>query len=311
MEEFLAQAEANSYMDYHVKGLDYLCLKRSEGLTLKVYFFEGDVKDLPEVVNPHNHKYDFTSEVLSGVVENILYRTSVSNPGKNGTAYQRFDYHSPLNGGGGFSESAKESVLVIRKRTKYHLGNQWKSNATDIHTLRIHSPGTILLLRQFEDVTPIDVPTQTFVPEGLPAPSLTGLYSRFTRDRIVLRMRQVEAKTGKSISELIQASEVIRDSERPNWGKFPIKVGYRVQVKRGYADSGVVLELRDSEALVSWDDSPTKPSWIDLDLIEPQVLLRQEPTYLNMQDYKDIKEYSESASKLGVQSTGSGDALRT
>ena len=57
MEEVLA----NSFRDFHAKGLDYVCLKRRPSETVKLYFFDGDVSKLPEVVNPHDHRYDFST----------------------------------------------------------------------------------------------------------------------------------------------------------------------------------------------------------------------------------------------------------
>lgn len=34
---------ANSFRNFHTKGFDYLCVKRSAELTRKVYFFEGNL----------------------------------------------------------------------------------------------------------------------------------------------------------------------------------------------------------------------------------------------------------------------------
>lgn len=56
----------NSYRDFHAKGLDYVCLKRTPDHTVKVYFLDGDVSKVPEVVNPHDHRYAFETTVLSG-----------------------------------------------------------------------------------------------------------------------------------------------------------------------------------------------------------------------------------------------------
>lgn len=41
---------ANSYKDFHCKGLDYICLQRKPFLTIKAYFFEDAIVDLPEWV---------------------------------------------------------------------------------------------------------------------------------------------------------------------------------------------------------------------------------------------------------------------
>lgn len=63
---------ANSFKDYHVKGFDYICLQRSPRETVKLYFFDGDVSKMPEVVNPHDHRYDFDTVCLSGAVEYLV-----------------------------------------------------------------------------------------------------------------------------------------------------------------------------------------------------------------------------------------------
>lgn len=42
--------------------------KRTPEHTRKVYFFDGKVSQLPEVVSPHDHRYDFTTTVLAGVM---------------------------------------------------------------------------------------------------------------------------------------------------------------------------------------------------------------------------------------------------
>lgn len=55
---------AHSFTDFHAKGLDYLCLLRSPEITVKAYFFEGDVASAPEVVVPHDHRYCFNTRVL-------------------------------------------------------------------------------------------------------------------------------------------------------------------------------------------------------------------------------------------------------
>lgn len=68
MEEVIA----NSFKDFHSKGLDYICLRRSPVLTTKLYFFDGDVSKLPEVVNPHDHRYDFSTVCLSGCVFRLV-----------------------------------------------------------------------------------------------------------------------------------------------------------------------------------------------------------------------------------------------
>lgn len=201
LDSLLPHAMEHSFRDFHAKGLDYLCLRRSEDLTLKVYFFDGDSSLTPEVVNPHDHRYDFTSRVLDGVVENVTYRHSVL-PGV-GLKYHAFSYLTPLNGGSGFKERGS-AELVEDSRRPYYKGDQWRSYSETVHTLSIRERGTVLLLRQFRDCVPVGMPTTTYVQEGRSAPTLDGLYSRFTTDQLIARVTELEARTGMSVSDLLR-----------------------------------------------------------------------------------------------------------
>jgi hypothetical protein len=165
---------ANSFKDYHVKGFDYVCLKRSPTETLKLYFFDGDVSKLPEVVNPHDHRYDFDTWVICGRTEN--------------------KFRTPLNGGNGFTWKGecriKETASCV-----YQPGEHYFMKADEFHTIRIVENESVIMLRQLEDVVPLDVPTRTFTRSETP-PSLAGLYSRFTPDQVLARLKQFEERTG-------------------------------------------------------------------------------------------------------------------
>ena len=96
------------------------------------------------------------------------------------------------------------TVQLKRERTDNHLaGAVCDSNSAEIHTLSIRKPGTVLFLRQYVDVIPIGTPTRTFVPADRSAPSLRGLYRRFTRDELVAKIVELEARTGKTIDDLL------------------------------------------------------------------------------------------------------------
>ena len=169
---------ANSYKDFHTKGFDYICLYRRPELTLKVYFFNGDVRKLPEVVNPHDHRYTFMTEPLAGCVENVDFTFSPT-----GKVYNRFEYRTPLNGGNGFTWK-EEMRLKEYARQAYRPGQQYLLHGHQLHTIRIVEEGTILLLLQGPDTMPLDQPTYTYTPGNEP-PSLSGLYSKFTADQII------------------------------------------------------------------------------------------------------------------------------
>lgn len=167
----------DSYRNFHAKGLDYLCLKRTPLMTVKAYFFDGDVAKLPEVVMPHNHRYNFLTTVLSGEVMNELY-----SPGEGGweaKTYNQFSYMTPLNGGAGFTYEG-EVLLHKVSHISYREGRRYFSLFGDIHTIRIMEPETILVLYQHEDRVPIEAPTQAYSRDSKEPPSGHGLYDIMT-----------------------------------------------------------------------------------------------------------------------------------
>ncbi len=193
--------QANSYRDFHARGLDYLCIRRDLELTLKVYFFDGDASKIGEVVNPHDHRYHFESRVLAGEVENVIY-SETNEPAEH---FDLFHYTTPLNGSTQPGFKYLRTAQLKRDRTDNHqAGAVWDSRSAAIHTLSIRKPGTVLFLRQYVDVLPIGTPTRTFVPADRGAPSLQGLYRRFTRDEIVAKIAELEARTGKTVDDLLK-----------------------------------------------------------------------------------------------------------
>jgi hypothetical protein len=188
MEEIIA----NSFKDYHTKGFDYLCVRRTPTETLKLYFFDGDVSKLPEVVNPHDHRYGFDSYVLAGATENIWFKEG------GGKLYNRFAYMTKLNGGNGFTEAGTVKLRTLA-RGKYTKGNGYAMRADELHTIRIVENESVLMLRQYEDVVPLDQPTMTYCLSDQP-PSLDGLYSRFTPDEVIAKLKNFHDRTGISLS---------------------------------------------------------------------------------------------------------------
>jgi hypothetical protein len=190
-EEALAGMVANSFKNFHVRGFDYICLKRTPQHTRKVYFFDGDVSQLGEVVNPHDHRYDFKTTILSGVMSNSHYTCD----GDEGERYQEFEWRTPLNGGDGFTWK-RETRLAERQRFMYRPGETYHMEAHEFHTIRMHAQGTVILLDQFEDKVAVDVPTRTFMATKA-APPLDGLYERFTVDEIIARHQTISALLSK------------------------------------------------------------------------------------------------------------------
>jgi len=192
-EEALQDILTHSFKDFHCRGFDYICLKRSPERTLKVYFFDGDVSKLPEVVIPHDHRYGFQTTVLSGCVENRTYFTGNGEYVPWSNAFEEFEYQTPLNGGDGFTW--KRTVDLYNKLSNwYDRGCSYRSTSKDIHTIQIRGPRTVLILEQGPDEVPEGVPTRAFRParQGKVPPSLDGLYNKFTADEALARIRQIK-----------------------------------------------------------------------------------------------------------------------
>jgi hypothetical protein len=192
------QVVANSFKDYHTKGFDYLCVQRSPEETVKLYFFDGDVTKLPEVIAPHNHRYDFETWVANGASENVWFTRSPTLTQKKGEVYNWFEYRTLLNGGNGFTFAGEEELFEA-KRMQFGAGDSYFMHAEDLHTIRIVKNETLLILVQFEDLVPLDKPTWTYCKGN--APSLDGLYSKFTADEVISRLRMFEDRTGLLFTE--------------------------------------------------------------------------------------------------------------
>lgn len=180
-EENIGSLLGASYRNFHAKGLDYVCLHRSPEYTIKAYFLDGDVTKVPEVVNPHDHRYAFKTTVFAGAMADHRFTRG------EGDVYQAFDYMTPLNGGNGFTFRGEER-LSIAESTFLPVRAQLSTRATHLHTIQMLSNQTVLLLEQFADEVPMDSPTSTWVRNGQPAPDTSGLYDRFTADQFRSRV---------------------------------------------------------------------------------------------------------------------------
>lgn len=181
---------ANSYRNFHAKGLDYLCLQRSPQMTVKAYFFSDRKTAVPEVVCPHDHRYPFATTVIAGTTGHKRYvcQPDFLNIPPN---FQMFTWRTPLIGGTGF-QWVREARLDCQFTERYEAGQTYFCRSDEIHTIQVHSDDTILLLTQFADVVPLDEPTFTFVPgDNHQPPSLDGLYDRMTADVALSRLAQL------------------------------------------------------------------------------------------------------------------------
>lgn len=198
---------ANSFRNFHTKGFDYLCISRTPELTRKVYFFDGELAQLPELVIPHDHRYPFVTTVFSGAVRNKRFmriRPETASDfavqaymagGQSLPIFDRFEYRTPLNGGDGFTWAGEDYLFEQRGRDhnfgSYTRGQFYRSSETDIHTLDIRCEGTVIMLEQLADVVPLDQPTSAWREVGdRTPPNLSGLYDRMTPDHARARIEQ-------------------------------------------------------------------------------------------------------------------------
>lgn len=165
----------HSFLNYHAPGMDYLCLHRSDDLTVKIYFIDPSrlqtcgVRDY--LVSPHDHAYSFDTVVLRGHVTNVNFAASPSVPGSrydpivtNEWRYRASDRHF---------EQTHRVNLWETSRDYLNVGEAYHLSSTAVHTIVV--PGglpTALLLFQQRDVK---TETRFF---GLDAPDLDGLYQR-------------------------------------------------------------------------------------------------------------------------------------
>lgn len=183
----------HSYRDFHAKGLDYLCLSRTPELTLKAYFFaEGmDSQKVGEVINPHDHRYDFLTQCFSGTIRNKWFRFPPCWDGESigdecGPMYDVYEWRTPLLGGNGFTHIDSVPLQQYREQD-FTPGQQYYMPAPAFHTIQVMAPETCIVLAQYEDEVPADQPTHTFTQAKQP-PDIHELYGRFTADQAVKRL---------------------------------------------------------------------------------------------------------------------------
>lgn len=184
----------NSFTNFHVKGFDYLCLKRSPHVTDKIYFFEGDVAHLPEVVNPHDHRYNFKTTVLTGAMSDSTYKVVSGGPTAAPVFYEH-EWRTPLNGGDG-AEYLREVHLREQKRVHLESGAVLGTHHQSIHTIRMHSDTCVIRLEQYEDVVPFDAPTRLYRQDKQTL-NIDGLYEKPTADHCIKRYQQYLELSGR------------------------------------------------------------------------------------------------------------------
>lgn len=138
-----AEMARHSVRNHHVDGLDYLCLHRSEKLTVKLYFIDPyslAIKPGQFLVTPHTHRYAFESTVLCGYLEHIRFDTAVDD------SYEVSSY-SPENR----SRTAFGHAGLNPRLERHGPGSVYWCSTADIHTLTVPDEIVLLGLVQYGD----------------------------------------------------------------------------------------------------------------------------------------------------------------
>lgn len=139
-----AQAAENSVLNHHVAGMDYLCLHRSDKLTVKLYFINPEriaARPGEFLVTPHTHRYSFESTVLSGKLIHDLFHEY------EGRTFERFTYEPETR-----TRIARGCCdFGLRSAGIYEAGGSYWVSTEDIHTLLVPAAPVLLGLVQFAD----------------------------------------------------------------------------------------------------------------------------------------------------------------
>jgi len=165
------KAAENSYTNFHVQGLSYLSLLRTERLTVKLYTFSYVPHNAQGfMVHPHTHGYNFTHRTMIGRITN--YKFAIGD----GDNYNMYSFMTPLNGGAGLTKLLPCELIEVEKnfvrpRQSYYLNHE------EIHTISTADDYAAALLIQFHDVAP-GGPTVMFAPVDEDPNCSNNLYHR-------------------------------------------------------------------------------------------------------------------------------------
>lgn len=167
-----AEAAKNSYTAFHVQGVSYLNLLRTERLTVKLYTFNNVQHNAQGfLVHPHTHAYNFTHRTMVGKIVNHTFAVSEQND------WNIYSFSTPLNGGAGLTKLA-HCGLTILGASLLPPGRSYYLDHEEIHTLSVKTDYAAALLLQFHDV--VRGPTAMFAPRGASPDCSSGLYQRMT-----------------------------------------------------------------------------------------------------------------------------------
>lgn len=185
-----------SFDNYHVPGLTYLNLHRTDEETCKLYLFEpGEWQPMGGfyVVHPHDHAYGFVTTVLAGSVVNRLFdegHSFVHHPEDADYAEcSRWTFQSRI----GFSDP-QPVKLYTGESKRYFTDGTYGMPPDMIHTISVNmTEPTVLFLIEFKTERE---KTKCFVPTGMQPPTLDGLYTPMSVERYNERLKRVRQLGG-------------------------------------------------------------------------------------------------------------------
>jgi hypothetical protein len=134
----------NSFKTYHVPGVTYINLHKEQDFRVKLYHIRAKI-DSP-LVSPHNHKYDFNTEVLYGEVRNCLFmEIDTKNQYSNCSRYTCGDSGEilPLTG-------EVCALLPNMYWPIYKAGQSYFMSKNNIHTIIPLTQDVVLLIREYK-----------------------------------------------------------------------------------------------------------------------------------------------------------------
>lgn len=172
----------SSFTNWHVHGLDYACLMRTQQLTARIYVTRPDklqlagqyfdeITGLKSVVAPHDHAYSFHTVTLRGWHRDLRFEPVA---GKAGWHERLFQSRVRTNKPTMQPLQAKPVSLKLLSDKLYVPGEGHFCSAKDVHTLVVPDDRiTVLFSLQHQDE--VDV-THLYLPDGADNVDFKGLY---------------------------------------------------------------------------------------------------------------------------------------
>lgn len=189
IENLLLQADSkvlaqHSRMDHHAVGMHYLCLHRSDALTVKIYHITEQAQNNNSgyLIHPHNHRYMFDTVVLDGFINHKKFGI-MSNKARPNCGH--FETRL-ISGEEGFRMFKKSDVALIPTSTRFHTTAEqhrhYRVMPSDIHTLEVVGE-CVLGLIQYADS---DLRPSIFLPLGMKASEIDCTGSVMTEEQYAI-----------------------------------------------------------------------------------------------------------------------------